>query len=199
MSMLCVVLMSPYVRMKCVQHNSGGAPFNQQPNGVILYTVGFHSGSTSSPAISSTIRGTLNFQIKASAPTCEQIFLKTQSITLTGAIQVPSVGPYTWWWSTQGGTSLGTSQSVVLAGTDSRLNLVRRTVWGSCPPDPNVPSACTRLYAHVALLLFALSVCRAPTRWWCGPGMHRIWWPKPRSPFIFASASALAVLDPWIA
>ena len=65
-----------------------------QPNGMTFYAVAFHSQQTAFPAISSTIRGTLNFQVKILEPSCDQCYVAGESATIVVAVQVVSVGPY---------------------------------------------------------------------------------------------------------
>ena len=68
-----------------------------QPNGMTFYAAAFHSADTSKPAISSTIRGLINFQVALVAPECDQCYAVGDSVTLAAEIHVPSVGPYTGW------------------------------------------------------------------------------------------------------
>lgn len=44
------------------------APFGLQPNGDILYAVGYHSGNVTTPGISSTIEGAIGFHVDITAP-----------------------------------------------------------------------------------------------------------------------------------
>ena len=68
-----------------------------QPNGMTFYAVAFHSQNTAFPAISSTIRGMLNFQIALDEPSCDQCYEIGTPATITVAVHVPSIGPYTGW------------------------------------------------------------------------------------------------------
>ena len=68
-----------------------------QPNGMTFYAVAFHSQNTAFPAISSTIRGMLNFQITLAEPSCDQCYEIGTPATITVAVHVPSIGPYTGW------------------------------------------------------------------------------------------------------
>ena len=68
-----------------------------QPNGMTFYAVAFHSQQTAFPAISSTIRGALNFQVKFLEPSCDQCYVAGDSATIVVAVRIPSVGPYFGW------------------------------------------------------------------------------------------------------
>ena len=68
-----------------------------QPNGMTFYAVAFHSQNTAFPAISTTIRGMLNFQITLAEPSCDQCYEIGTPATITVAVHVPSIGPYTGW------------------------------------------------------------------------------------------------------
>ena len=68
-----------------------------QPNGMTFYAVAFHSQNTAFPAISSTIRGMLNFQVELTQPFCDQCYEVGESATITVGVHVPSIGPYTKW------------------------------------------------------------------------------------------------------
>jgi hypothetical protein len=65
-----------------------------QPNGMTFYAAAFHSEDTDKPAISSTIRGLLNFQISIIEPACDRCYAVGESATLVASVHVPSVAPY---------------------------------------------------------------------------------------------------------
>jgi hypothetical protein len=68
-----------------------------QPNGMTFYAVAFHSQQTAFPAISSTIRGGLNFQVRFDEPSCDHCYEIGTPATITVAVHIPTVGPYTGW------------------------------------------------------------------------------------------------------
>lgn len=107
--------------------STGSAPFNRQPNGIILYTVGFHSGNVNSPGLSSTIRGTLNFQVEIARPVCRQDFVPGSDITFQATIVVYSVEPYTFQWMNTAKQLIGTGQSLTVSSLHEKLGRVRTT------------------------------------------------------------------------
>eukprot|EP01089_Gocevia_fonbrunei_P017869 TRINITY_DN592_c0_g2_i2.p1 TRINITY_DN592_c0_g2~~TRINITY_DN592_c0_g2_i2.p1 ORF type:complete len:394 (-),score=49.16 TRINITY_DN592_c0_g2_i2:52-1233(-) len=75
------------------------SPFNLQPDGVtILYAVAYHSGNISTPAISTSIRGSLGFLVSLTGVNCDQVLTEGDSVTLT-AVLSGGTGPYTYVWS----------------------------------------------------------------------------------------------------
>ena len=79
-------------------HTSTSQPaIGLQPNGMTFYAVAFHSQNTDRPAISTTIRGMINFQVTVVEPSCDQCYEAGDSATITIGLQVLSLGPYTEW------------------------------------------------------------------------------------------------------
>ena len=76
-----------------------------QANGMTFYTVAFHelagmnlnAGSGLRPAISSTFRSLVNFQIAITQPVCGECFAVGHALVIVVAVHIPSNGPYTGW------------------------------------------------------------------------------------------------------
>jgi hypothetical protein len=51
---------------------TGNAPYNLQPNGKILYPVGWHGNEFGLPGLSSTISGDVGFLAVIDTPSCDQ-------------------------------------------------------------------------------------------------------------------------------
>ncbi|MBZ0266816.1 hypothetical protein K8I85_01550, partial [bacterium] len=86
---------------------TGQAPFNLQPNGLILHTVGFHSGNPLNPGLSSTIGGALNFRVTIDAPASGTVLCPPESLLATTSV-VDQVDPVTYQWSSNVDGPLGT-------------------------------------------------------------------------------------------
>ena len=95
----------------------GQTPYGLQSNGQILYTLAWHSGNPDWPGISSTIEGDIGFHVDIDTPLDGSVFDIGDTINLFAS---PDGGesPFTYQWSYDGGTSLGSGQSLsVSAGT----------------------------------------------------------------------------------
>jgi len=58
----------------------GQVPFGLQPNGMILYSIAWHSGNQNTPGISATIQGEVGFHVNIDYPKNNSIFYKCQPI-----------------------------------------------------------------------------------------------------------------------
>ena len=76
----------------------GQTPFNLQPNGMFFFTLAFHSSNVNTPGISSSIRGTINYQIEITTPLCDAKLQRSSSNTFTVQETVASVAPYRYTW-----------------------------------------------------------------------------------------------------
>ena len=75
----------------------GQAPFGLQPNGLILYTVAWHSGTFTTPGISSTIPGTIGFDVDILQPGRQAGFVRRPAIVFE-AQQQRGFEPFTFTW-----------------------------------------------------------------------------------------------------
>jgi len=84
------------------------APYGLQPNGMILYSVAWHSGQTNTPGISSTIKGVVGFHAKIELPINESEYYEKEIIlfraTCTNATEPVK---YTWTSSIDGVIGFG--------------------------------------------------------------------------------------------
>ncbi|MEZ4711444.1 MAG: Ig-like domain-containing protein [Caldilineaceae bacterium] len=92
---------------------TGQAPFNLQPNGLILHTVGYHSGNTLTPGISSTIGGSLNFTVAIDEPASGQLLCPGDTVLATTSVNKQS-DPVTYNWSSNIDGPLGTAGTQLL-------------------------------------------------------------------------------------
>jgi len=106
----------------------GQTPFGLQPNGIILYSVAWHSGNTNTPGISSTIRGGVGFRIQIAAPANGSQFNEEAPITL----QVQQAGgtpPFSYSWSSDRDGMLGAGSTLQISTLSTGLH--RITVLGT--------------------------------------------------------------------
>ena len=106
-----------------------------QPNGMTFYAAAFHSQDTSKPAISSTMRGLINFQVAITEPECDQCFAIGATATIVVTVHVDSVGPYTGWTATHIGSGgnllpLPTAFTVAPDGLSATITTIPFTTAG---------------------------------------------------------------------
>ena len=75
-------------------------PYNIQPNGKILYPIGWHGAKGSNnPGISTTIRGQTGFLVQITSPLCGARFPSGTNIQFTGKVLKGGTGALTWRWT----------------------------------------------------------------------------------------------------
>jgi hypothetical protein len=95
--------------------STGQAPFGLQPNGLILDAVGYHSGNTATPGISSTIDGSLNLVVTIDEPVDgSDVCLQDQIPATVSATGNSGTVNYSWESDVDG--PLGTGASITLDG-----------------------------------------------------------------------------------
>ncbi|HNU51307.1 MAG TPA: CARDB domain-containing protein [Verrucomicrobiota bacterium] len=91
----------------------GQAPFGLQPNGLILYTVAWHSGDTNAPGISSTLRGDVGFRVLIVSPGTGSQFNEEASVSFNGAVR-GGQSPIAYAWRSDVDGPLGTGAALTL-------------------------------------------------------------------------------------
>ena len=95
--------------------STGAVPAGLQPNGEILYSLAWYGGNTDTPAISTTIEGSIGFHVEITGPKSgattyagEEVALDAAPISATGEVT------YTWSSSLDGALGSGSSLSALL-------------------------------------------------------------------------------------
>ena len=104
----------------------GQAPFGLQPNGLILYSVGWHSGNTNTPGISTTIRGGVGFRVQIASPLAGSQFNEKAAINFQ-AQPVAGSAPFIFTWRSDRDGALGSGQALqvsTLSPGTHRITLV---------------------------------------------------------------------------
>ena len=91
----------------------GQAPFGLQPNGLILYSVAWHSGDTNTPGISCTLRGGVGFRIELALPGTGGEFLEEAPIIFRAQPQ-GGLAPFAYTWTSDRDGALGTEREFTL-------------------------------------------------------------------------------------
>jgi|GEM_PF-2267910 len=94
----------------------GQTPYGLQPNGQILYTVAWHSNNPDTPGISSTIEGAVGMHVSITSPADGSVFEPSDMIDLAAEI-TGGDGPFTYEWSFNDGTPLGSGQTLQVAAS----------------------------------------------------------------------------------
>ena len=98
--------------------STGQPPFGLQPGGLILDTVGFHSGDPQKPGISSTIDGSLNLAVSIDSPGNGDLYCPPDdAITLTASSEGVT-GDITYTWSSNVDGELGTGETLELGPSE---------------------------------------------------------------------------------
>ena len=94
----------------------GQTPYGIQPNGQILYTVAWHSNNPDTPGISSTIEGQIGMHVTITSPLDGSVFDDTEMIEFSAEI-TGGEGPFTYEWSYNDGTPLGSGQTIQVSAS----------------------------------------------------------------------------------
>jgi hypothetical protein len=116
---------------------TGQAPFGFQPNGLYLYTVGYHSGNPDTPGISSTIGGSLGINVAITNPADGSSF-SSGTISFTADV-TGGTTPYScaWYSSVDGSLGTGTSISVDASSLSSGGHVITIECTDSATPSPH--------------------------------------------------------------
>eukprot|EP00949_MAST-11_sp_MAST-11-sp1_P001531 g1531.t1 len=98
---------------------TGISQANNQPNGMFFFAIGFHKGDISKPGISSTIRGSLNLQVKIDGLQCNEC-VKEGFFTASATIVRKTKGPYTFSWRYKR-LSAANADFVVVPGSTAKM------------------------------------------------------------------------------
>jgi hypothetical protein len=95
--------------------STGQAPFGLQPNGLILDALGYHSGNTATPGISTTFDGALNLVVtldrSEAVSLCDE---DNETVMLTAAVEGATSGTVSYTWESDLDGVLGTGTTYVL-------------------------------------------------------------------------------------
>ncbi len=89
----------------------GQTPYGLQPNGMILYSLAWHSGNVNTPGISTTIEGLVGFHVDINQPANNATFLVTDTIHFA-ASSVNAGGTVTYTWTSSLDGELGQGQTL---------------------------------------------------------------------------------------
>jgi hypothetical protein len=89
----------------------GQAPSGLQPNGLVLYPVGFQGGNHFTPGISTTIKGSSTLQVTITAPATGTTVEVGTPLTFTASAW-GGTGPYTLTWSSSLQGNLGAGETI---------------------------------------------------------------------------------------
>jgi len=96
------------------------SPVSEQPNGLVLYPIGWHGTGELSPGISTTIRGSFGFLIEIAQPACGAYFQQGTNVFLQARVVKDGTPPYAWEWTSSVDGALGKSISLNAALSPGR-------------------------------------------------------------------------------
>jgi len=101
----------------------GQTPYGLQSNGLILYTVAWHSNNPDTPGISSTIEGVIGFHVDITSPENGATFGFGDTITFS-AEPINGQPPFTYAWSSSIDGQLDTGQTIEISSLSVGTHMI---------------------------------------------------------------------------
>ncbi|HQO34058.1 MAG TPA: hypothetical protein PLG59_05325 [bacterium] len=132
--------------------STGQVPYGRQPNGLILYSVAWHSGNPDTPGISSTVEGLIGFHINITEPQDDAVFQIGDTVTLSAETDGGDA-PFAYAWCSSLDGELGTEnplsvstlspgEHVITVTSNDSMNRVDEDSVTITVGDSGGPSSC---------------------------------------------------------